>query len=266
MERSRQVVLSLRGVSKTYGAGDVEVRALRDVDLDVFDGEMLVVLGPSGSGKSTLLNLLGGMDRPTGGTIHFGTQDLSRASDRELTLFRRTQVGFVFQFFNLVPTLTALENVQVAAEIARHPLDPRDLLQQVGLAARAGNFPAQLSGGGAAACRHRARPGGKSAAAPVRRADRQPGFRDWPPGSRNSGAHPACARQDRRSAHSQRAGGTHRGSHGRDPRRRDGAARDEPRAHARGGPEVVSVLWRKMLRELWERKAPLRPGGSSPRC
>jgi putative ABC transport system ATP-binding protein len=127
--------------------GEVDVPALRDASLDISAGEVLIVVGPSGSGKSTLLNLIGGMDRPTSGEIWYAGRDLARASDRELTLYRRTQVGFVFQFYNLVPMLTALENVEVATEIADDPLDPRDALRLVGLADRAQHFPAQLSGG-----------------------------------------------------------------------------------------------------------------------
>ncbi len=127
--------------------GEVEVRALRDVDLDVAESEHIVLLGPSGSGKSTLLHMLGGMDRPSTGTLAFRTRDLTHLDDRALTLFRREHVGFVFQFYNLVPSLTALENVQMAAEIASQPLAPMDVLELVGLANRAAHFPAQLSGG-----------------------------------------------------------------------------------------------------------------------
>lgn len=143
----RKVLLQVDKASKTYRMGEVEVRALREATLSVFDGEFLMIVGPSGSGKSTLLNMLGGMDRPTSGGVHFDGADLSRASDRELTLFRRRQIGFVFQFFNLIPTLTALENVQVAVEIVRDPMDPMEALRVVGLDARAGHFPSQLSGG-----------------------------------------------------------------------------------------------------------------------
>jgi putative ABC transport system ATP-binding protein len=127
--------------------GEVDVPALRDASLDINGGEVLIVVGPSGSGKSTLLNLIGGMDRPTSGEVWYGGHDLARASDRELSLYRRTQVGFVFQFYNLVPMLTALENIQVATEIADDPLDPLQALHLVGLEDRAQHFPAQLSGG-----------------------------------------------------------------------------------------------------------------------
>lgn len=130
-----------------YRMGEVDVPALRDASLTVYDGEFLVIIGPSGSGKSTLLNLIGGMDRPTSGSLRFMGKDLSSASDTDLTLYRRNEVGFVFQFYNLVPTLTALENVQVAVEIASDPLDPMEALSMVGLADRASHFPSQMSGG-----------------------------------------------------------------------------------------------------------------------
>jgi putative ABC transport system ATP-binding protein len=137
----------VRDVSKTYHMGEVTVRALREVDLTVRDGECLVILGPSGSGKSTLLHLLGGMDEPTTGSVRFRDQELSGASPDELTQFRRAHVGFVFQFYNLVPSLTAIENVEMATEIAPHPRDPREMIGLVDLAERGDHFPAQLSGG-----------------------------------------------------------------------------------------------------------------------
>lgn len=145
--QTMEVLLDVRGVSKVYGKGDARVYALRDADLEVRQGEFLMIVGPSGSGKSTLLNLLGGMDRPSSGQILFQGKDLAQASDRQLTLFRRHQVGFVFQFFNLVPSLTALENVLVAVRIARHPLEAAEALRIVGLNDRANFFPSQLSGG-----------------------------------------------------------------------------------------------------------------------
>jgi len=142
-----EVILSVQSVSKIYRMGEVDVPALRDATLDVYDGEFLIIVGPSGSGKSTLLNLIGGMDRPTSGKVKFLDQDLSQASDYELTLYRRREIGFVFQFYNLVPTLTALENVQVAIEIVRDPMNAGEALRQVGLQDRADHFPSQLSGG-----------------------------------------------------------------------------------------------------------------------
>lgn len=137
----------LRDVSKIYRMGEVEVPALRQVDLEVRAGESLVILGPSGSGKSTLLHMLGGMDRPTEGEVFFRDEDLTRLDTRGLTLFRRRHVGFVFQFYNLIPSLTALENVAMATEIAPDPRDPREMIGLVGLGERADHFPAQLSGG-----------------------------------------------------------------------------------------------------------------------
>lgn len=132
---------------RTFSMGEVQVAALVDVDLVIEPGELLVILGPSGSGKSTLLNLIGGIDRPTSGSVSYGDTELAHATDGELTLFRREKVGFVFQFYNLVPTLTAEENVQVAVELAANPLSARDALELVGLVDRADHFPAQLSGG-----------------------------------------------------------------------------------------------------------------------
>ncbi len=137
----------VRGVSRVFRMGEVEVAALRGVDLDVAAGELLVVLGPSGSGKSTLLHLLGGMDRPTEGTIAFRGEDLTGRDERGLTRFRRRHVGFVFQFYNLIPSLTALENVAMATEIAPEPRDAREMIELVGLADRADHFPSQMSGG-----------------------------------------------------------------------------------------------------------------------
>ncbi|MGE5244189.1 MAG: ABC transporter ATP-binding protein [Betaproteobacteria bacterium] len=127
--------------------GEVEVQALRGVDLDVFAGEFLVLLGPSGSGKSTLLNIVGGLDTPTAGTVRYRDHQLTEASDAELTVFRRDHVGFVFQFYNLIPSLTALENVELVTEIAANPIDAKDALALVGLGDRVDHFPAQLSGG-----------------------------------------------------------------------------------------------------------------------
>jgi putative ABC transport system ATP-binding protein len=136
-----------KGLSRIYRMGEVEVAALRGVDLQVVAGECLVILGPSGSGKSTLLHLLGGMDRPTEGTLHFRGEDLGALDAAGLTRFRRRHVGFVFQFYNLIPSLTALENVAMATEIAPDPRDPREMIELVGLGARADHFPSQLSGG-----------------------------------------------------------------------------------------------------------------------
>ena len=135
------------GLSKRYRMGEIDVWALRGVDLELQGGEFVVLLGPSGSGKSTLLNILGGLDVPTSGTVRFLDHDLTVDDDAELTRFRREHVGFVFQFYNLIPSLTALENVALVTEIAERPLDPVEALRLVGLEARLHHFPAQLSGG-----------------------------------------------------------------------------------------------------------------------
>jgi putative ABC transport system ATP-binding protein len=134
-------------VTRVYRTGSVEVWALRGVDLSLTDGEMVVLLGASGSGKSTLVNILGGLDLPSSGRVFFRDQELTQASDRQLTAFRRDHVGFVFQFYNLVPSLTARENVALVTEIARNPMTPEEALDRVGLGHRLNHFPAELSGG-----------------------------------------------------------------------------------------------------------------------
>lgn len=140
-------VFTARGLTKTYRMGEVEVQALRGIDLELYRGELVVLLGPSGSGKSTLLNILGGLDTPTSGEVYYLGQRLSGASEAELTRFRREHVGFVFQFYNLIPSLTARENVAAVTEIARAPMKPEEALRMVGLGERLDHFPAQLSGG-----------------------------------------------------------------------------------------------------------------------
>jgi putative ABC transport system ATP-binding protein len=146
-ERTSERVLVARDVSKVYRMGEVEVRALDGVDFDLFRGELVVLLGPSGSGKSTLLNILGGLDVPSGGALAFLDHDLRHADARELTRYRREHVGFVFQFYNLIPSLTARENVALVTEIADRPMRAEDALALVGLAGRMDHFPAQMSGG-----------------------------------------------------------------------------------------------------------------------
>lgn len=136
-----------RGLSKSYGSGDAVVHALRDLDLDILQGEFVVLLGPSGSGKSTLLNILGGLDAPTSGRAAWRDHELTGASEAALTAYRRNHVGFVFQFYNLIPSLTARENVELVAEIARNPMSPEEALGLVGLSHRLDHFPGQLSGG-----------------------------------------------------------------------------------------------------------------------
>ncbi len=140
-------ILKARGVTKVYRMGEVEVHALRGVDLDLLEGEMLVILGPSGSGKSTLLNVIGGLDAPSGGSLMYEKEELTKASDRQLTKYRRGQVGFVFQFYNLIPSLTAKENVALVTEIADAPMTAEEALKLVGLGDRMDHFPSQMSGG-----------------------------------------------------------------------------------------------------------------------
>ena len=140
-------VFRARGLTKVYRMGEVEVAALRGIDLDLHRGEFVVLLGPSGSGKSTLLNILGGLDTPSAGEVWYEGHHLTGAGDDELTRFRREHVGFVFQFYNLIPSLTARENVAIVTEIAANPMSPQDALGMVGLDDRLEHFPAQLSGG-----------------------------------------------------------------------------------------------------------------------
>jgi len=144
---TREAALSARGITKVYKTGEVEVHALRGVDLDLYSGEFMVLLGASGSGKSTLLNIIGGLDVPTEGRVMFRGNELTKATSAELTQFRRAHVGFVFQFYNLIPSLTARENVSLVTEIADDPMDPAEALALVGLGNRLDHFPSQLSGG-----------------------------------------------------------------------------------------------------------------------
>jgi putative ABC transport system ATP-binding protein len=143
----RTPVFAARSLTKVYHMGEVTVHALRGVDFDLFPGELVVLLGPSGSGKSTLLNILGGLDVPTTGSVVYQDHDLTTAGDAALTDYRRSHVGFVFQFYNLIPSLTARENVALVTEIADHPMTPAEALSMVGLEHRLDHFPAQLSGG-----------------------------------------------------------------------------------------------------------------------
>jgi putative ABC transport system ATP-binding protein len=144
---SRTVVFAARDLTKVYHMGEVDVQALRGVDLELFEGEFVVLLGPSGSGKSTLLNILGGLDVPSGGSVFYRGQELTRFDDSALTRYRREHVGFVFQFYNLIPSLTARENVALVTDIAARPMNPNDALALVNLLERKDHFPSQLSGG-----------------------------------------------------------------------------------------------------------------------
>jgi putative ABC transport system ATP-binding protein len=147
MDQGSVPIFSARGLCKFYGSGDAMVRALLDVDLEIRRGEFIVLLGPSGSGKSTLLNILGGLDVPTSGEVRFADHRLTGASEAELTRYRREHVGFVFQFYNLIPSLTVHENVALVTDIAEHPMAIDDALSWVGLSERRDHFPSQLSGG-----------------------------------------------------------------------------------------------------------------------
>jgi putative ABC transport system ATP-binding protein len=144
---SRSPVLVARALTKIYRMGEIDVVALRGVDLELYEGEMALLLGASGSGKSTLLNILGGLDSPTSGEVHYRDHDLTMADDAYVTRYRREHVGFVFQFYNLVPSLTARENVQLVTDISDDPMTPEEALDLVGLGDRMDHFPSQLSGG-----------------------------------------------------------------------------------------------------------------------
>jgi putative ABC transport system ATP-binding protein len=143
----RPVLMALNRISKTYDMGEIKVKALQETNLEIYSGELLVILGPSGSGKSTLLNIIGGMEKPTTGEIIFDNRDLSKADEDLLTIFRRHEVGFVFQFYNLISDLTAYENVQLAGDLVQNPFPVPELLEAVGLKDRMHHFPSQLSGG-----------------------------------------------------------------------------------------------------------------------
>lgn len=147
MENDAEIVFETRGLTKVYDMGEVQVHALRGIDLELYSSELVVLLGPSGSGKSTLVNILGGLDTATEGEVLYRDKDLTKAAERELTEYRRHYVGFVFQFYNLIPSLTALENVEIVTEIADDPMTPQEALELVKLGDRADHFPSQLSGG-----------------------------------------------------------------------------------------------------------------------
>ena len=147
MEKRDKTLIEFKNVGKIYHTGDIVYEALHDVNLSIDEGEMVVVLGPSGAGKSTLLNMLGGLDSATSGTIMFGEKEVTALNDRELGVFRATDVGIIFQFYNLIPTLTAIENVALMSELGIDIMDPGEALKLVGLEDRKNNFPSQLSGG-----------------------------------------------------------------------------------------------------------------------
>ena len=147
MRSQTDAYVKLENVSKIYGTGEVKIVAVDGISFEIAKGEFVVIVGPSGAGKTTVLNILGGMDKPTSGKIYVDGRNIAGYSGRQLTSYRREDIGFVFQFYNLVPNLTALENVELALQICREPLDAATVLAEVGLKGRFGNFPAQLSGG-----------------------------------------------------------------------------------------------------------------------
>ncbi len=144
---SKQIILKVENLSKYYQMGEVTVKALKDANFEIIKGEFVVILGPSGSGKSTLLNIIGGMDKPSKGNVYFDNELITNMSEKELTYYRRNKIGFVFQFYNLMATLTAKENVELAVEICQNPIDIYEVMEAVGLGERADHFPSQLSGG-----------------------------------------------------------------------------------------------------------------------
>ncbi|MGL1919909.1 MAG: ABC transporter ATP-binding protein [Hyphomicrobiales bacterium] len=147
MTNHENILFQVKNLTKTYGSGDAIVNALRGVNVEIPAKELIILLGPSGSGKSTLLNILGGLDRPTSGSVYFKNEDLSTMSEADLTRYRRQNIGFIFQQYNLIPSLTALENVELVTEISDDPMDAKQALEMVGLAARIEHFPTQMSGG-----------------------------------------------------------------------------------------------------------------------
>lgn len=147
MDEKREDYVKLENVSKIYGTKEVKIVAVDEISFEISEGEFVVVVGPSGAGKTTVLNILGGMDKATSGKVWVDGRDIAKYSDKQLTGYRRNDIGFVFQFYNLVPNLTALENVELALQICKNPLDARTVLEEVGLKDRLANFPAQLSGG-----------------------------------------------------------------------------------------------------------------------
>ena len=240
-----------RGLSKIYITGETEVHALRGVDFDIRKGEVLVLLGPSGSGKSTWLNIVGGLDRPTSGTLHYEDNELTALDDRDLTRFRRAQIGFIFQFYNLIPSLTAEENVRLVTDIAEDPMDPADALGLVGLAERRHHFPAQLSGGE------------QQRVAVARAIAKQPGVLlcDEPTGALGQQHRGACARDARHSQPRTRYDAAHHHAQCRDrrdgrsrvslPRRQDRPDREQHAQDQPVGDHLVKALDLKLMRDLW---------------
>ncbi len=244
-------VLLGRSISKIYRLGDVEVHALRGVSLDLRAGEFVVLLGASGSGKSTLLNILGGLDVPTSGEVLYRDHVLTTATDRELTRYRREHVGFVFQFFNLLPSLTALENVELVTEIAENPIPAAEALGMVGLAGRLRHFPAQLSGGEQQRVADRAGAREAPGCPAVRRAHGIARLPDWQGRSRGPRARESRARDADGGHHAQRRDRRDGRSSPANQQRRDRRRQAQRDAAVAVGVVVVSPLHRALLRDLW---------------
>ncbi len=198
-DNADRVLLRLENVSKTFQMGEVAVEALRDVSLDVFAGEFLVMVGPSGSGKTTILNLVGGLDSVTSGRVWFADREITAFTPGELTRYRRDTVGFVFQFYNLVPNLTARENVMVSTELSRQPMDVAEALRDGRAGGPARPFPLAAFRRRAAARGHRPGPGQEPRPAAVRRADRGTGFHHRQAGAADAGRLEAAVGQERSS-------------------------------------------------------------------
>ena len=235
-------VFLVRGLTKVYEMGEVKVEALRGIDFELLPGELIVLLGPSGSGKSTLLNILGGLDTATAGQVTYCGKDLTRATEQELTEYRRFHVGFVFQFYNLIPSLTARENVAVVTEIAKNPMKPEDALAIVGLAERLDHFPAQLSGGEqqriAIARAISKNPEVLLCDEPTGALDSQTGDR----GARSPGAGEPRARHGNGHYHPQRGHRGHGGPGGASLQRPDRRGDAERETKVAGGVEMVREI------------------------
>ena len=249
-KNSNRVLVRLENVSKTFQMGEVAVEALRGVSLEIYAGEFLVMVGPSGSGKTTILNLVGGLDSVTSGRVWFADHEITAFSPGELTRYRRDTVGFVFQFYNLVPNLTASENVMVSTELSSNPIDVAEALRMVGLDDRSGHFPSQLSGGEQQRVAI-ARALAKNPALLL--CDEPTGALDFTTGKHvlaNAGRSEATVRQDDRADYAQRGdcpGGRPRGEASQRPDRRGSC---QSAAASAGGGGLVKTLDRKLLREL----------------
>ena len=242
-------LLRLENVTKTFQMGEVSVDALCNVSLNIRRGEFIVMVGPSGSGKTTILNLIGGLDRVTSGRMWYGDREITRFTTADLTRYRRETVGFVFQFYNLVPNLTAAENVMVATELSRDPMLVDEALRLVDLQARTGHFPSQLSGGEQQRVAIARAVAKNPALLLVRRADRGAGFRHRQARAADTRRPQPQVGEDGRADHAQRGDRAHRRPRRPAPQRPDRRNAPQPAARAAGGGGVVTTLNRKLLRE-----------------